>query len=76
MFLCNLNLSVTRTCKFLVCMLTDPFFANKSAKDDVLSLFVILRHLSCSLLILLFIERLWHIHKWAVAKLGFEKSIH
>ena len=38
MFLRTLNISVARTCKFLVCMVTDPLPANKSAKDDVLSL--------------------------------------
>ena len=37
MLLCTLNIPVVRTCKFLVCMVTDPSVANKFAKD-VLSL--------------------------------------
>ena len=38
MLLCTLTISVARTCTFLVCMVTDPSFTNKSAKDDILSL--------------------------------------
>ena len=32
MFVCTLNISVEKTCKFLVCMVADPSFANKSTK--------------------------------------------
>ena len=37
-FLCIFNILEKRTCLFLVFMVTDPSFANKSAKDDILSL--------------------------------------
>ena len=38
MLLCTLNTSVARARKFLVCMVTDPSFPNKSSKKDPLSL--------------------------------------
>ena len=54
-----LNISVLRTCKFLVCI-NRPSFTNKSTKDDGLLLQIILGHLSFSLLSLLFIKQLRH----------------
>ena len=56
----TLNLSVVKNSKFLVCMVTDPFFADKPANDDV-----IIHRITMA-----------HPYRWTVAKLSLEKSVH
>ena len=56
-----LNISVISSCRFFSCIVTDLSFSNKVAKLEQKSLYAILRALSCSLLILLFIFLLWNI---------------
>ena len=54
-----LNNSAARTWRFLLCLEVEPAFSKLLLNDDVLSFYIILRHLSYSLFIFLLLVRLY-----------------
>ena len=72
MFLYTLNISVARSCKFLVGMATDPSFAVKFAKDDMNNPMASFMQ---SINFIIHRTTMAHPYKWTVAKLCLEKSI-
>ena len=55
-------ISMARVCRFLICIEIESSFSRSSSKVNCLSLYINLRQSSCSLFILLFNARLWHIY--------------
>ena len=66
------------SCKCLNVLETEISFSKSSLEVEVLSFYIIRKHRSCSLFILLFKARLWHIQITGrtVIKLTIENCIH